>query len=91
MKGERRLVTEDSLSVRPQPQSHQVLMVRRREMHQPVNAPKNTLNTAFSVVIAQQLIGVADFVCLSRREVPRLASGRLVKLSPLLDSSSAQN
>ena len=66
-------------------------MVSRREVHQPINASQNALNPTFSVVIAQQLIGVADFVCLSRREVTRLASGRLVQLPPLLDSTSAQS
>jgi hypothetical protein len=60
-------------------------------MYHPINAPKNALNPTFSAMIAQQLIGVTRFVRLSRREITRLASGRLVQLSPLLNNGSAQN
>ncbi len=65
-------------------------MVRRREVNQPIDTPKNTLNPASSVMMAKQLVRVTRFTRLSRGEIARLTSGRLVELSPLLNNGSTQ-
>ena len=91
MKSEGGFVAEDSLAVRPQPQSHEVLTLRRRKMDEPINTSDNALDSALSAMIAKQLVGIPGLVRLGCREITRLAYGRLIQLFPLLDDFSAQN
>ena len=80
---ERGLVAEDALTLRPKPEDHEVLLVARREVGQPVEPASGPGDPALAQMVLEELARVARPRRLVKREMALLLSGDLVELVPV--------
>jgi hypothetical protein len=83
VQGERRLVGEDALLFRPEPDGGEVFMVARREVDDAVDAAPNTKHATSTQVVVNQLRRVASRGRLARGKEAILRGRRCEELVPV--------
>ena len=83
MQGERGLVGEDALLLRPKPHHGEVLVVAGREVHEAVDPPSHSEQAAGAQMVREQLRRVAGLGRLLCREKPVLGRRDLEEVVPV--------
>jgi len=87
---ERGLMAEDALALGPQPEDHQILLVARWEVGQPVDPPSGAGEPALSQMVLEELARVARPCRLAERKMALLLGGDLVEPVPVGEGRSGE-
>lgn len=91
MKRERGPMREHGVTIRPQPDDHEVLVLSGRKVHEAIDAAANADQTARLNMLAQQLRRIACAGRLLGREVPLLRARGVVEAIPVGRANAADH